>query len=173
MDSALERKLVLSCRTGDRSAYTDLVKAYSNRVFAICVGMLGNRHDAEDIAQQVFLNGFKDINQLLDGERFGAWIGRITKNLCIDFIRRQRYKRNNRPGQYSAIETGRAAYPELEGALARLVEEYRLVLMLYYFDGHSAKNIAEALDITEAAVHTRMSRARKELRKLLESEGVT
>jgi RNA polymerase sigma-70 factor (ECF subfamily) len=135
--------------------------------------MLGNRHDAEDIAQQVFLKGLRDINQLLDGERFGAWIGRTTKNLCIDFIRRQKYGRNDRPGQCSAIEAGPAAYPELEGALAKLAEKYRLVLMLYYFDGQSTKNIAEALDITEAAVHTRMSRARKELRKLLESEGVT
>ena len=52
MDATAEKTLVASCRNGDRAAYASLVKVHSGRVFAICLGMLGNRHDAEDMAQQ-------------------------------------------------------------------------------------------------------------------------
>ncbi|MHC4464510.1 MAG: RNA polymerase sigma factor, partial [Planctomycetota bacterium] len=68
-------------------------------------------------------------------------------------------------------ESSSRGYPELEDALARLPRRYRLVLMLYYFDGRSTENIAETLQINEAAVYARMSRARKRLRKLLETQG--
>ena len=56
LNGHLEKKLVASCRNGDRSAYAGLVKAYSGRVFAICLGTLDNAHDAEDIAQQTLLD---------------------------------------------------------------------------------------------------------------------
>ena len=61
MDSDLEKKLVAFCRNGDKSAYSRLVDAYSGHVFAICLGVLGNGHDAEDVAQQALLKGFVDI----------------------------------------------------------------------------------------------------------------
>ena len=56
-------------------------------------------------------------------------------------------------------------------ALAKLSEEYRLALMLYYFDGRSAKAVAEAFEISEGAAQARLSRARKQLRKLLQAKG--
>ena len=171
MDGRLEKKLVASCRKGDASAYTGLVNAYCGRVFAICLGMLGNSHDAEDIAQQALLKGFMDINQLRDSEQFGAWIGRIARNLCIDFIRRQKRKRTALFERTALPQSSSKEYPELEGALAKLPEEYRLALMLYYFDGRSTETIAETLAISQAAVHARLSRARKQLRKLLSDKG--
>ena len=171
LNSDLETRLVERCRQGDASAYAGLVRAYSRRVFAICFGMLGHKEDAEDIAQQALLKGLADIEQLRDDERFGAWIIKVAKNLCIDFIRKQKRRRNAFAGQVEARASGSKDYSELESALARLPEEYRLTLALYYFDGRSAKNIAETLEISEPAVHARMSRARKKLRKLLEAEG--
>ena len=59
----------------------------------------------------------------------------------------------------------------LEGALARLPEKYRVPLMLYYFDGHSTENVARMLDLDPAAVLTRLSRARRELRRMLQEQG--
>jgi len=171
LNGRLEKKMVASCRNGDKSAYTGLVKAYSGRVFGICLGMLGNSHDAEDVAQQALLKGFTDISQLRHGERFGAWIGRIAKNLCIDFIRRQKFKRNAFVDRAEAGRNSSKEYPELGGALAKLPQDSRLVLMLYYFDGRSTKNIAETFGTSEAAVQTRISRARKQLREILDTEG--
>ena len=93
MSGDLEDKLVASCRNGDASAYASLATEYSGRIFAICYGMLGNAHDAEDIAQQTLLRGFANITQIRRNEKFGAWICRIAKNLCVDFVRRQKRRR--------------------------------------------------------------------------------
>ena len=95
MKGDLEKKLVASCRNADSSADTHLVKAYSGRVFAICLGMLGNTHDAEDVAQQTLLKAITNIKQLRRQEQVGAWISRIAKNLCIDFIREQKRRRSS------------------------------------------------------------------------------
>lgn len=135
--------------------------------------MSGDAHDAEDIAQQALLKGLADINQLRDSERFGAWIARIAKNLCIDYIRKQRHKQNCNVESTAASQNSSKEYPELRMALAKLSEEHRLALMLYYFDGRSTRSIARTFMISEAAAQTRISRARKQLRKLLEAEGGT
>lgn len=171
MNGRSEKKLTATWRRGDRLAYAGLVKVYSRRVFAICVGMLGNIHDAEDIAQQALLKGFREIDQLRDSDQFGAWIGRIARNLCVDFLRRRKREQKAFAEREAASEGGSKEYPTLEEALARLPRRYRVALMLYYFDGHSTENIAETLQISEAAVYARISRARKRLRKLLETEG--
>jgi RNA polymerase sigma-70 factor (ECF subfamily) len=143
------------------------MKAYSGRVFAICLGVLGDTDHAEDLAQQTFLKAFTDISKLRDSEQFGAWIGRIARNLCVDFLRREKYRRKGiRTVQ---VEPGGSKdYSRLEDALARLPARYRIPLMLYYFNGRSTKTLAKTLRISEAAVHTRLSRARKQLRKLLD-----
>jgi RNA polymerase sigma-70 factor (ECF subfamily) len=166
-----EQELVARCRSGDVSAYTGLVKAYSGRVFAVCLAMTGNSHDAEDIAQQALMKGFVQIRHLRYDESFGAWIIQITKNLCVDFMRRQQRIRslNAKLSKEEPFSSG--GYRELRIALANLNEDYRLPLLLFYFNGRSTKNIAEALNISQAAVQTRLSRARKELRKLLEKEA--
>ena len=176
MDGDVERQLVAACRTGDTTAYAGLVRAYSGRVFAICLGMLGDTHDAEDIAQQALLKGLTGIRQLRDNEHFGAWIVRIAKNLCIDFVRKRKHKHTAVDCRAARVHVGRTGHPEalmgeLQVALANLAEDARVVLMLFYFDGRSTKNIAETLAISQTAVQTRLSRARKQLRKLLEAEG--
>ena len=171
MNGDLENKLVASCRNGSASAYASLAKEYSGRIFAICYGMLGNAHDAEDIAQQTLLKGFANIGQIRRNEKFGAWISRIAKNLCVDFVRRQKRRQGSLAGRIAASQSSPKEYPELERALAELSEEYRLALMLYYFDGQSAKAVAEAFDISEGAAQARLSRARKQLRKLLQAKG--
>ena len=173
MKGDLEKKLVASCRNADSSADTHIVKAYSGRVFAICLGMLGNTHDAEDVAQQTLLKAITNIKQLRRQEQVGAWISRIAKNLCIDFIREQKRRRSSLAEQAVASRNNSREYPELKRALAKLSEEYRLALMLYYFDGRSTKAIAETLEISKAAAQARLRRARKQLRKLLETEGGT
>ena len=136
-----------------------------------CLGMLGNIHDAEDIAQQTLLKGLTNINQLRDIEQFGAWISRIAKNMCIDFIRVQTHRRNSVIKRFATSRGISKDYSELKSALAKLPEEYRLALILYYFDGRSTRNIAETLKVSEGAVQTRLSRAKKRLRKLLGNKG--
>lgn len=171
MNGDIEKELVAACRRGDTSAYAELVKAYSGRIFAICMGMLGNSHDAEDIAQQVLLKGFASIKQLRSDTQFEAWLIRIAKNLCIDFIRKRK-RRNNAPDErFEAGKSDTEEYSEIRAALGELSQNHRLTLVLYYFDGRSTKSIAEILGMSEGAVQARLSRARKKLHRLLEAQG--
>jgi RNA polymerase sigma-70 factor, ECF subfamily len=160
----------------DRYAYSKLVKDYSARIFAICFSMLSNRDDAEDVTQQAFLKGFSDIKQLHDINKFGPWITQIAKHMCLDLLRRR--KLNNAVLKQMAANDlkDESDYDQdkcsrLQSVLMQLTEEYRLPLMLYYFDGQSTKNIAESLEITVDTAQTRLSRARKKLRQILSTEG--
>jgi len=170
------KKLIFSKGNLDRHAYAELVKDHSARIFAICFSMLSNREDAEDITQQAFLKGFSDIKQLRDISKFGAWITQIAKHMCMDLLRRR--KLNKTALKRIAVEEVKDEpvnednkYSRLQSALMQLKEEYRLPLMLYYFDGKSTKKIAESLEITVDLAHTHLSRARKKLRQLLSTKG--
>ncbi len=79
MDDRLDETLVCACKQGDTDAYAVLVKRYYRHVFAMCFGVLGNVHDAEDIAQDAMLKGLLKIKKLGRGEQFEAWILRIAK----------------------------------------------------------------------------------------------
>jgi RNA polymerase sigma-70 factor (ECF subfamily) len=176
LDGCNNEKPVFSKGNIDRFAYTQLVRNYSARVFAICFSILSNREDAEDITQQAFLTGFADIKQLRDVDKFDVWITHIAKNMCLDFLRRKKLnkialKQIAADDVKDESDCDRDKYSRLESALSQLTEEYRLPLMLYYFDGQSTQKIAESLELTVATAQTRLSRARKQLRQLLGTEG--
>lgn len=69
-------------------AYAELVERHYSKVFQVCLGVLGNVHDAEDVAQDAVIAGFEKIGQLRDGGQFGPWIARIARNLSVNFVRR-------------------------------------------------------------------------------------
>ena len=171
MNDRCEKELVAASQRGDRDAYAALVKRYSKRIFAICFGILDNSHDAEDIAQQTLIKGFTAIRNLQDKQQFGPWLSRIARNLCIDYIRKQKRRQAIAAEHSEQSRTTDNDYPDLRAALTRLPEKYRLPLVLYYFDEQSTGKVAETLGVSQATVHTRLSRARKQLRKLLASEG--
>ena len=159
--------LVAASRRGDKSAYAVLVKRHYRHVFALCLGVLGNAHDAEDVAQDAMLRGFVGIKELRNSERFDHWILRIAKNLCVDLIRRQKRVRLFSGKAVAQPEQIAGENSRLEGAIRRLPREFRLPLMMYYFDGKSAKTIAEKLNISYSGVCHRIRTARKQLHKLL------
>lgn len=170
MDDRSDERLVAACQDGDRLAYAILVKRHYRHVFAICIGMLGNIHDAEDIAQDAMLRGFAEINKLRRGEQFGAWIVRITRNSCIDFFRRQKRVRQVEGEKVAEARQTISENHALQEAVRRLPRELRMPLVMYYFGDKSAKDIAEKLNISRSGVCERIRSARKALHKLLTEE---
>lgn len=162
--------LVAAGQRGDRGAYALLVKRYYREVFAVCLGILGDVDDAEDIAQDTMLKGFLKIRKLRRSERFGEWILRIARNLCIDFLRRKRHLRLFLAKQAAEARPTTNRNHDLEAAIRRLPAEYRLPLVMYYFDNKSAKSIAEKLNISHSGVCQKIRAARKQLHKLLTKE---
>jgi RNA polymerase sigma-70 factor (ECF subfamily) len=171
LESARDAKIVEACLAGDGRAYAGLVRRHGRRVYAICLAMTGSAEDAEDMAQEALMRGFTELGSLRDRDRFGPWIAAIAGNACRNFLK----KRSRRDGDVSIAADCPAAgaddLSDLREALGRLPEQHRLPLMLYYFDGRSAENLAAVLGISCDAVYVRLCRARRELRKLLEGAG--
>jgi RNA polymerase sigma-70 factor (ECF subfamily) len=171
LDDRSDENVVRACRQGDTASYALLVKRHYRHVFAVCLGILGNVHDAEDIAQETMLKGLVKIKKLGRGEQFEAWILQIAKNLCIDFIRRRSRVKPLGPEQVmQAVQISQDNH-ELEQAIRRLPQELRLPLTMYYFDGKNAKKIAGKLKISHSGACQRIRAARKELHKILTERG--
>jgi RNA polymerase sigma-70 factor (ECF subfamily) len=167
LNARLDENLVRACQQDDKAAYAVLVKRHYRQVFALCLGILGNLHNAEDVVQEAMLKGFLKIKKLGKSEQFEAWIMQIARNLCIDFLRRQKRIKahaTKKPMQ-PAHSTGENH--DLQQAIRRLPQELRVPLTMYYFDGKNAKTIAEKLDISHSGACQKIRAARKRLHELL------
>lgn len=91
MDERSDKDLADAANAGDEKAYAVLVKRYYRQVFLLCIGIVGNVDDAEDIAQDAMLRGFVKIKKLRDGSRFCPWIVRIAKNMCLNMLKRKKH----------------------------------------------------------------------------------
>ena len=167
MNARLDENVVRACQRDDKAAYAVLVKRHYRHVFAMCLGVLGNVHDAEDIAQEAMLKGLLKIKKLDKAEQFEVWILKIARNLCVDFLRRN--KRIKRIGVKQPTQSGHrtSKNENLQQAIRRLPQELRVPLTMYYFDGKNAKTIAEKLDISHSGACQRIRLARKQLHELL------
>jgi len=159
---------------GDSQAYADLVHRHLKRVFAICLSLLGEQADAEDAVQEIFLKGYEKLDSLRDREKFGPWIGQIARNRCRDILRaRGRHRQQTLPKILPQMVCDQAEqapedFGDLRDALARLPEEHRQPLLLYYFDGRDTRSVARELGLTQGGACARLHRARRQLRALLE-----
>ena len=174
MEERSDKDLALASDQGDRTAYALLVRRYYKSVFLVCFGVLGNVHDAEDVAQDAMLKGFQQVGQLRDGSQFGGWIVAIARNLSINLLRKRkltgRMLAAERPSQRERPES---SYEDLRQAVARLPGDLRLPLVMYYFDGQNVKAVAEKLEISTSGVYQKLRTAIKELHNVLTAQGDT
>jgi len=162
--------LVVATQRNDKNAYGILVERHYRHVFALCFGVLGNLHDAEDITQQAFLTGLLKIRKLRDNKKFDQWILKITKNLCIDFLRRKKRIKLFAVEPQVLQQDKTNITCDLTQAIARLPMELRLPLVMKYLNNQNISDIAEKLNISNSGVWQRIRTARKQLHKLLEGQ---
>ena len=173
MNDRSDENLVTASRAGDRNAYGALVRRHYKHVFLVCLGTLGNAHDAEDIAQDAMIKAFEQIRKLRDGAQFARWVAKIAKNLCFNLLRRRRCagkaveRRTAQPTQ-DVTEND-----DLQQAIEKLPREFRLPLVMYYFDGQSVKTVAERLNMSTSGVYTKLRTATKRLHEILVKQGET
>jgi len=163
----------------------EVVELYKDKVYQLSFRMLGNRHEAEDIAQEAFIRAFVNIQSFNINLKFSTWIYRIATNLCIDRIRKKKpdyYLDAEVAGtegltMYSHIPST-APLPEddveslelqesIQKEISKLPEKYRSVIVLKYIEELSLNEISEILDIPLGTVKTRIHRGREALRKQL------
>jgi len=172
---ALEQRsdtaLVRAASQGERSAYALLVKRHYKPVFLVCLGVLGDTHDAEDAAQETMIKGFQSIRQLRDAGQFGCWIARIARNLSINSVRKQAAAKKTLNDRMDEPTRGGRHDDDLQDAVTRLPWDLRLPLVMYYYDGRSVKSVAETLDISTSSVYLKLRTAIKELHEVLTAAG--
>jgi RNA polymerase sigma-70 factor (ECF subfamily) len=170
LNDAVDDNAVQACRQGDKTAYATLVERHYRRVFALCLGMMGNVHDAEDIAQETMLRGFSNIRKLSDAGRFEPWILKIARNLCLDALRKQKRAKARATRQEVRDAQEPKENHDLEQAIKRLPLELRVPLTMYYFEHNNTESVASRLNISRSLVCQRIRTARDELHVLL-TEG--
>jgi RNA polymerase sigma-70 factor, ECF subfamily len=172
--------LVRRASGGDVRAFEVLVRRYQLPIIRLCVGMLGDRHAAEDAAQDVFFSAWRSLGQFRGGAQFSTWLYRIATNQCLRDIRRRPAQATQLPEGLPAAE-GSAPHSRLEAAegaaavsaaVARLSPEQRVALLLRELEGLSYDQIAEVLGVSMAAVKSRIYHARIELARDLAANGL-
>ena len=144
-----------------------IVEDYTPDLYWLAYSYCMNRSDAEDVVQEVFLKYLQHRPQCAGRRQLRAWLMTATANKCKDLLN-SGWRRKTLP-----LEDVHAHLDhldevlEVQEALSKLPPELRGVVHLYYFEGLPAKRIAEALHLSEAAVHSRLHRARKQLETLL------
>ena len=166
------------CLAGNANAFEPLVRRYQNAAFAVALGYLRDRTDAEDVVQDAFVSAFCKLSQLKDPAVFGSWFHRIVVNRCKEWVRRKRVSRlvhvdpdaeHIRDELPLADRIHRKYIENLEiwDEVEQLPEHYRQVVTLYYYTGFSHKEIAAFLEIPESTVRGRLYQSRIRLRRAL------
>ena len=184
-----DRELVARAGAGDQEAFEQLVRDNQNRVYSLAVRLVGDREEAADLAQEAFLKAWQNLPSFQGESSFSTWLYRLTTNLCIDYLRRQKRRQEAAPavslddeeaGWAEPADWNQDPYRKLEEtersrALARgleqLPEHQRRPLVLRELSGLSYQEIAQALDLDLGTVKSRIARARLALGKILREDG--
>ncbi len=179
-DRGLDADLVRRCRDGERSAFDRLVRHYERPVFNLALRMTRNREDALDVTQTAFLKAFERLHAYDPNYRFFSWIYRIAINESLDLLA------SRRPGSEPVddrlpdttrrtpeSELGAAQFnAALERAIQQLRPDHRAVVLLRHVADCSYAEIAQALELPEKTVKSRLFSARQALREALDREGM-
>lgn len=168
--------LVLS---GDTSAYSYLVDRYKDMVYSLALKMLKNEAEAEDLAQEVFINVFKTLSRFKGSAKFSTWLYRITYNRSISLLRKTKrelpthdevYLENKGEVDFPSIDSvdSEQAIAELRKAIKWLCEEDQLLIMLHYFQQQSVEEIAAVTALSVSNVKVKLYRIRKKLKSQIE-----
>ena len=182
---ALVNKRIKEVLKGDQNAFAEIVELYQDKLYRVCFRMLGNKHEAEDIAQEAFVRAFINIHTFDTKRKFSTWLYRIGTNLCIDRIRKKK------PDYYLDAEVsgteGLNMYSQIAASeelpedqvmkmemqdrvqyeISRLPDKYRAVIVLKYMEDLPLQEISEILEMPLGTVKTRIHRGREALRKQL------
>ncbi len=152
----------LDVRTAD--GFAAAVKQIERLLFAASYSILGNSDACADVVQSALMKAWESRGSLRDGAQFKSWMVQIVQNESKNYLR----KRPNLPldENIPCAEENQARF-DVKQAVNALPESARLIVMLYYFERYSVRDICALLDLPEGTVHSRLSRAREQLRKEL------
>lgn len=180
------KNLVENLRNGNPSAFRNLVDNYQEKVRNTCYRFVRNVDDADDVAQEVFIQVYESLAHFREDAELSTWIYRIAVNKSLDFIRKKKRKKRfaqlislfgfNEENEEIVLSIG--SNPEqdmeekerkqiLDSALEQLPESQKTAITLSKYEGFSNKEIAAIMELSLSAVEALMHRAKKNLHRLL------
>ena len=178
-----EREFVRKIQAGDREALKALYEQYSEIVFNVCLRILSDQQEAEDITQEVFFKAYKNLKNFRSGSKLSTWLYTVVSNHCLMMAR------SNKKHAYISLDDEDALIDKknitdwdtnpdklaenkelggiLDEAIKKLAPEYRVVFMLRDIQGFSTEETGEAIGLSVPAVKSRLHRARAFLRNEL------
>lgn len=183
--NAIDRELVAAAKGGDRQAFGKLVERYQRRVYALAYGIVRQREDAWDVAQEAFVKAYRNLARFEGNSAFYTWLYRIAYNLSIDALRERARRETVDLGEDRKLEEALSksghrphAHPDemsarrelstvLQRAMNKLSEKHRAIIVLREIEGLSYEEMSEVLGISKGTVMSRLFHARQNLQTLL------
>lgn len=183
-----DEELVALSQGGSEEAYAVLVERYSDYVYTIAARILGDEEDAYDAAQEAFVRAYRAIGRFRGDAKFSSWLYRIATNRALTHLKRKRRRApavdidagphiesaidleppRTRPDQVLADAEFRA---EVRAAVAKLPDQYRTVITLFYLEQRSYKEVADVLGLPMGTLKTHLHRGRAMLRKIITEQN--
>lgn len=183
-----EKAVIRQVLGGDTDAFSHLVTAYEKQVYNLCLRMVSGPEDAADLTQEAFVKAWQGLQFYKFEASFSTWLYRLTTNLCIDHLRRQKRRTavsltvdgddgaeelelpSNEP-EPEEVLLEQERRKALTDAMTRLDGQERALLQLRVVEELSYEQIAEVLDIKVGTVKSRLARTREKLRNILQADG--
>ena len=167
-------ELVRLCIRGDRRSQYTLYRKYSKAMYNICLRMLGNQMDAEDVLQTAFIDIFRNLKKFRGDSTIGSWIKRIVVNNCLNHIKKNHVIIEDISEKEYALseqieEKHEYNISAVHNAIGKLPSGYRVVLNLYLMEGYTHDEISEILDISVSTSKSQYSRAKQKLKDIIKS----
>jgi RNA polymerase sigma-70 factor (ECF subfamily) len=175
----VDRDLVEASQRGDQEAFVDLVHAHGDALFRLAHRILRDVDRAEDALQDALVIAWRDLPDLRDPDRFGAWARRLVANVCVEHARRDRRRATNLrvllPTDPTAPDgtIGVAQRDLLDRAFRRLTPEERTILVLRHYLGYEPTEIAEVLGAPAGTIRSRLHHAHRAMRAALDADART
>lgn len=153
--------LIKKAKRRDADSFTELMQLYMKDMYRVALAVLMNDEDVADAIQDTILICWEKIDTLKNSSYFKTWLTRILLNKCYDIRKAAKniveLEAYEEPAVYDEYNL------ELKEALASLAEKYRIIMTLFYSEGHSVEQIADILKIPKSTVQTRLARGREKL----------
>jgi RNA polymerase sigma-70 factor (ECF subfamily) len=167
--------LIDRCRVGDSKAQFELYKLYYKPMYNVCLHLIGNEVDAEDVMQEAFLKAFTKIDTYEGKVSFGAWLKKIVVNRSLDELKKRKVKfvelNEKIPDEEPvSLNVSEIQMEKLKKSIQQLPDGYRVVLSLYLLEGYDHEEISQILGISNVSSRSQFMRAKQKLREILQKE---
>jgi RNA polymerase sigma-70 factor (ECF subfamily) len=176
--SDIHREIIELSKAGNTKAQYQLYQLYSKAMFNICLRMLNNREEAEDLLQDSFVDAFTKLDSFRYESSFGAWLKRLVINHCINWMNRKKVelsypedlsgmdKLEEEPKDHEDIQL---SVQKIYQAMEQLPDGYRIIFSLYALEGYDHQEISGILGISDSTSKSQYLRAKQKINEIIKS----